>query len=97
MGKCFGHTHEAGIGEAHGHVGVFLQQSKHGLHVFVKIEICANGTALKQSTERWGPSRAEKVKGFGQYGFASAPGWSTLGRLRYCPPVMRIAAAEQSH
>ena len=26
IGKCFGHTHEAGIGEAHGNISVFLQQ-----------------------------------------------------------------------
>jgi hypothetical protein len=64
IGKCFGHTHKAGIGKAHGHIGVFPQQLQHGFHAIVRIEICEHGTALKQSTEPRGPPRAEKVKGF---------------------------------
>jgi hypothetical protein len=47
IGKCFGHTHKAGVGKAHGHIGVFLQQLQHGFHVIVKIEICEHCTALK--------------------------------------------------
>ncbi len=97
IGQCLGHTHKAGIGETHGHIGVFLQQPQHGFRVIVKIEFHEHGTALKQSAERGGPTPAEKVEGFGQDGFASAPGWSMLGCLGYCPRVMRIAAAEQSH
>ena len=97
IGQCFGHTHKAGVGEAHGQVGVFLQQPQHGFRVVVKIEIHEHGTALKQSAERRGSTSTEKVEGFGQDGFASAPGWSMLSRLGYRPRVMRIAAAEQSH
>ena len=33
--KCFGHTHKTGVGEAHGHIGVFLQQLQDGFHVIV--------------------------------------------------------------
>ena len=65
IGKCFGHAHEARIGEAHGHVGVFLQQPQHGFHGIVKIEIHEHGTASKQSAERRGPAPAEKMEGFG--------------------------------
>jgi hypothetical protein len=46
IGQCFGHPHEAGVGEAHGHIGVFLQQLQHGFEVIVQIEICEHGTAL---------------------------------------------------
>jgi len=65
IGQCFSHPHEAGVGEAHGHIGVFLQQPQHGFRVIVKIEIHEHGTALKQSAERGGPTTAEKVEGFG--------------------------------
>ena len=65
IGKCFGHTHEAGIGQAHRHIGVFLQQPQHLFRVIVKIEIHERGTASKQSAERRGPTPAEKVEGFG--------------------------------
>jgi hypothetical protein len=65
IGKCFGHPHETGISEAHGDIGVFLQQLEHSFHVIVKIEICEDGTALKQSTEAKGSTRAEKMEGVG--------------------------------
>lgn len=65
IGKCFGHAHETGIGETHGHVSVFLQQLQHGFYVIVKSETCEYGTALKQSTERRGPACAKEVEGFG--------------------------------
>jgi hypothetical protein len=35
IGKRFGHPHKAGVGEARGHIGVFLQQLQHGFHVIV--------------------------------------------------------------
>ena len=97
IGKCFGHTHQAGIGEAHGHIGVFLQQFQHGFHIVVEVEIHEHSTALKQSAECRGPTPTNKVESFGQDGFAGTPRWRVLSRLRYCPRVMRIAAAEQSH
>jgi hypothetical protein len=65
IGKCFGHPHETGISEAHGDIGVFLQQLEHSFHVIVKIEICQHSTALKQSTEAKGSTRAEKMEGVG--------------------------------
>jgi hydrogenase maturation factor len=65
IGKCFGHTHEAGIGETHVHIGVTLQQFQHGFHIIVKGEIHEHGTALKQSAERRSPTPIEKVESFG--------------------------------
>ena len=65
IGKCFGHTHESGIGEAHGDIAVFLQQFQHSFHIIGKIEICEHGAALKQSTKPRGSARVEKVEGFG--------------------------------
>ena len=94
IGKCFGHTHQAGIGEAHGHIGVFLQQFQHGFHIVVEVEIHEHSTALKQSTERRSPAPAKKVESLGQDGFASAPGGRVLGCLVYCPRVMGITTAE---
>jgi hypothetical protein len=35
VGQDFGHSHEAGVCQAHGHIGVFLQQLQHGFHVIV--------------------------------------------------------------
>jgi len=58
IGKRFGHTHEAGIGEAHRHIGVFLQQPQHGFRVIVKIEIHERGTALKQGAESRGSDQS---------------------------------------
>jgi hypothetical protein len=65
IGKCFGHTHEAGIGEAHGNISVFPQQPQHGFHIIVKIEIYEQCTALQQSAERRCPTPAKKVESFG--------------------------------
>ena len=49
FGQCFGHPNEAGVGEAHGHIGIFLQQLQHGFQIIVLIEIYQHGTALQQS------------------------------------------------
>jgi len=34
-GQCFGHANEARVGEAHGHIGIFLQQLQHGFQLIV--------------------------------------------------------------
>ena len=36
VGKCFRHTHEASIGEAYRHVGIFPQQPQHGFHIIAE-------------------------------------------------------------
>jgi hypothetical protein len=46
IGQCFGHTHEAGVGEAHGHIGIFLQQLQHSFQVIVQVETCEHSAAL---------------------------------------------------
>jgi len=46
IGKCFGRPHAACVGEAHGHIGVFLQELQHGLQVIVLVENYEHGTAL---------------------------------------------------
>jgi hypothetical protein len=65
IGKRLGHTHKACIGEAHGNVGVFLQQLQHRFQVVVQSEIWEHGAALKQSAEHRDSTRAEKMEGFG--------------------------------
>ena len=95
--KRFGHAHKAGVGEAHGHVCVFLQEPEYGLHVVVQIESGNQGPTAKQRAEPKRPGRAEKVEGFRQDRVTSAPGWSVARHLPHRPLVVRVAAAEQRH
>ena len=94
IGQCFGHPHKAGVGEAHWHIRVFLQELQDGLKVVVQTESGNRRPAAKQPTESWRPSRAEKVDGLRYNGLAGAPRWSVARRLRYCPLVVRVAAAK---
>ena len=72
--KRFGHAHETGVGEAHGHVYVFLQELEYRLHVVVQIESGNKSAAAKQRAESRRAARAKKVEGLRQDGFAGAPG-----------------------
>ena len=97
IGKRFGHSHKAGIGEAHRHIRVFLQELKHWLHVVVQMESGNEGTAANQSGDSGHPARTEKVDGLGEDGFAGAPGWSVVRCLGHRPMVVGVAAAKQSY
>jgi hypothetical protein len=70
VGKRFGHANEASIGEAHGNVGVFLDQFGNWLYVQRKLEGDDHGTAAKQLTEARGAALSEKVVRLGQSCFA---------------------------
>jgi hypothetical protein len=61
VGKRFGHANETSIGEAHGNVGVFLDQLRNRLYVLGKLEGDDHGTAAKQLTETRRPALSEKV------------------------------------
>src|ERR1700730_3644326 len=61
VGKRFGHANEASIGEAHGNVGVFLDQLRNGLDVLGKLEGDDDGTAAKQLTETRRAALSEKA------------------------------------
>ena len=47
IGERFSHAHEAGIGEAHGHIRVLLHKLQHDLQLFCQIESKEHGTAPK--------------------------------------------------
>ena len=96
IGKRFGHSHQTGIGEAHGYVRVFLQELKHWLRVTTQFESGNQGAAANQSGDRRQPTRTEKVEGFGQDRFANSPGRSVERPLGYRPIVVRVTAAQQS-
>jgi len=51
VGKRFGHANEASVGEAHGNVGVLLDQLRNRLYIPGKLEGENKGTAAKQLTE----------------------------------------------
>jgi hypothetical protein len=68
--KCFGHANEASIGEAHGNVGVFLDQLRDWLHVLGKDEVHKQGTTPKECAEARSAAVSEKVIRFGQNCFA---------------------------
>ena len=95
--KRFGHAHKAGVGEAHGHVYVFLQELEYRLHVVVQSESGNKSAAAKERAESRRPAWAEKVEGLGDDGFARAPWWSVARSLPRRPLVMGVAATEQSH
>ncbi len=97
IGKRFGHSHKAGIGEAHGRVRVFLQELKHWLDVVVQVESGNQGTAANQPSDSGHPASTEKVYGLREDGFAGAPGWSVAGRLGHRPMVVGVAAAKQRY
>jgi len=97
IGKRFGHSHKAGIGEAHGHVRVFLQELKHWLDVAIQVEGGNQGTAADQRRDSGHSASTEKVDRLREYSFAGAPGWSVVGRLSHRPIVVGVAAAKQRY
>ena len=97
ISKGFGHANEASIGEAHGNVGVFLDQLRDRLYVFGKFEGDNQGTAAKQCAKTWRASPSEKVIRFGQNRFAGPPRRRQTGRLSHGPLVVNVAVAKQCH
>jgi hypothetical protein len=57
-----GHAHEAGVGEAHGHVCVLLHELQHGLQVIRQLEGNEQGTAAKERTQTRRAARPEQVE-----------------------------------
>jgi len=58
----FGHANEAGVGEAHWHIGVLLHKLQHGLDVLCQFERNEHGTSAKQRTEAERTGCPDKVK-----------------------------------
>ncbi len=86
--KRFGHADETGIGEAHWHVRILLQEPEYWFDVVVQVETRNQGTAAKQRAEPECSARTEKVEGLGQNRFAGGPGWGMAERLRCRPSVV---------
>ena len=63
IGKRFGHAHQAGVGEAHGHVREFLHEPEYRLHVAVQVESGNQCPAAKQCAEAGPPVSANQVEG----------------------------------
>src|SRR5689334_21518054 len=78
IGKRFGHSHKAAIGEAHGHTRVLLQELKHWLHVVVQVESENQSTAANQPGDSGYSANTEKVDSLREDGFAGAPGQSMV-------------------
>jgi hypothetical protein len=97
IGKRFGHANEASIGEAHGNVGIFLDQLRDWLHVLSKSEDDAQSAASKQCAESGGTKLSEKVVSLGQNGFARGPGRRHFGGFRHGPLVVGVATAKQRY
>ena len=95
ISKRLGHAHEAGLCEAHGHIGVLLQELEHRLKVLCQLKRNEQGTSSKQLVQARRTAHSDKVKSFGQSGFACAPRGREPRCLRRRPIVMGVAIAEQ--
>src|SRR6266542_3192842 len=95
--KRLGHAHEAGVGEAHGHIGVLPHKLEDRLDVLCQLERNEHGTASKQRAQAGRTAHSNKVKSLGQGGLARAPWRSELWSLCRGPAVMSVAIAEQSN
>jgi hypothetical protein len=95
IGKRFGHANETSIGEAHGNIGILLEQLHDWLHVLGKFEGDQKSIAPKQCAEIGGTKLSEKVESLGQNGFARRPRRREFGGLPHGPSVVRIATAKQ--
>jgi hypothetical protein len=96
IGKRFGHTNEASIGEAHGNVGVFFNQLSNCLHVLGEPEGDDHGTAAKQLTETRRAALSEKVVRHRQSRFACRPRRSEIVGLSHGPLVVSVALAKRA-
>ncbi len=97
VGKRFGHTNEASIGEAHGNIGVFLDQLRNRLYVLGKLEGDDQRTAAKQLTETRHAALSEKVVRLRQSCFACRPRRTQIVGLSHRPLVVSVAVAKQRH
>lgn len=59
----FGHSHEAGVREAHWDIGIFVEQFEHGICVVAKTEGTCDGTATNELGQIFVSTRAEQVEG----------------------------------
>jgi len=74
IGEGFRHANEAGVGEAHGNVGVFLDEPTDRLDIFRKMERDDKGTAAKHGANAGVAAITQQVIRLGQYRLASGPG-----------------------
>jgi hypothetical protein len=97
IGQRFSHANEASIGEAHGNVGVLLDQLHDWLHVLGKCEGDLQSAATKKCAEMGGTKLSEKVESLGQNGFARGPRRRQFRGLRHGPLVVSVATAKQRY
>jgi len=93
----FGHSHKAGVSEAHGNVCVLLHELQHRLEILRQLEPNEHRAAAKERTQSRHPVRAEQMESFRQSRLARGPRGLVLRRLAECPSMMVIAMAKQRH
>lgn len=89
------HAHEAGIGHAHGHIGVFVHELKNRLP-FVAQTIRHTQTSIAQQPSQPGGLRSrQQEKSFDDHRFASEPRQGQIGDHSHGPMVMLLVWIEQ--
>jgi hypothetical protein len=91
-----GHAYQAGIGEAHRGVRVFVHQLQCSFKVLLETEAQDHHAAQKQPGDTGATMRFQQVKGFGQNRFAGIPWGRESLRLTRRPIVVGVAPAQQS-
>ncbi len=94
IGKCFGHANQASIGEAHGNVGILLDQLHDWFHVLGECKGDQQSATAKQCAKIGGTKPSKKVESLGQNGFAGGPRRRQFGGLCHGPRVVSVATAE---
>lgn len=73
IAQCLSHADKTGICEAHGNVGVLLQQAKHRFHFLTEAKAADQSIAAKQRGEAANASRAEEMCRLRESRFAGSP------------------------
>ena len=95
--KRLRHAHQAGIGQAHRSVGIFLDEFQRPFKVPVEVKGGHHGAALEKRGQCQSAMGTQQVEGFGQHGLARAPRGREMLRLDDRPFVVTVAAAQQRY
>ena len=89
------HAHETRIGQAHGHICVFVHQIKNRLPFVTQTVSHTQPAIAQQPDQPGGVGARQEEKSFHDHGFAGEPRQRQVGDRRPAPGVMLIAWIEQ--
>src|SRR5262249_710203 len=91
-----GHADQAGIREAHRHVGILVFQAKYGVYVVCEAVVADNSTSTKQRCKTPCALHSEQIEALGNHGLARDPGGRKSERLVDGPGVIAVAITKES-